>query len=142
MIWEQHPASNRYQREVFRAFFDEVINGKTAFLIIDKVSNKIIGSTKYYKYDLETSGIAIGYTFLAKQYWGGLYNKAVKKLLLDYAFEYVNNVFFHIGATNIRSQKGTMKLGAVKIYEYNSNQHGKATIQFEYLIEKKNWLGA
>jgi RimJ/RimL family protein N-acetyltransferase len=140
LIWEQHPASDRYQRDVFRVFFDEAILGKAAFLIVEKVTNKIIGSTRYYKYDKEASCIIIGFTFLARQYWGGVYNKAVKKLLLDYAFQHVNYVYFHVGATNIRSQQGTMRIGAVEAREFTSLQYGKPTLQFEYVIEKKNWL--
>ncbi|KAB2878593.1 GNAT family N-acetyltransferase [bacterium] len=104
LIWEQHPTSDRYKREVFQLYFDEAISGKTAFLIIDKSTNKVIGSTRYYDYKPENSSIAIGYTFLARPYWGGLYNKSSKKLLIDYAFQFVDKIYFHIGANNIRSQ--------------------------------------
>jgi RimJ/RimL family protein N-acetyltransferase len=139
LIWEQHPASDRYKKEVFQLYFDGAISGKTAFKIIDKLTNKIIGSTRYYDYMPENSSIAIGYTFLARQYWGGRYNKSSKKLIIDYAFQFVDKIYFHIGATNVRSQLATTRNGAIKIREFDSEQNGIKTTSFEYQIEKKNW---
>lgn len=140
LIWEQHPANDRYKRDVFRAFFDKALQEQTAFLIIDQNSQKIIGSTRYYKFNPEDSSIAIGYTFLARQYWGGFYNKLLKRLLLQYAFQYVDKVYLHIGATNIRSQIATQKIGAVKVGEFYTEVNGKELHQFEYVIEKNKWL--
>ena len=139
LIWEQHPTSNRYKKEIFKLYFDGAISGKTAFLIIDKSTNKIIGSTRYYDYKVENSSIAIGYTFLSRQYWGGLYNKSSKKLLINYAFQFVDKIYFHIGATNIRSQLATMKIGATKVGEVDFDYYGKKLLHFEYTISKKEW---
>jgi RimJ/RimL family protein N-acetyltransferase len=136
LIWEQHPTSDRYKKEVFRLYFDGAINGKTAFLIIEKSTNKIIGSTRYYDYRPGNQSIAIGYTFLARQYWGGIFNKSAKKLLLDYAFQYVEKIYFHVGATNIRSQAAIVKIGATKIGEVNFDYYGRKLLHFEYLIQK------
>jgi len=33
-------------------------------------------------------------------------------MMLDYAFNFVNNVFFDIGVNNIRSRKAVEKMGA------------------------------
>jgi RimJ/RimL family protein N-acetyltransferase len=30
--------------------------------------------------------VAIGYTFIARDHWGGHYNRALKTLMLDHAF--------------------------------------------------------
>ena len=139
LIWEQHPTKDRYKKEVFQLFFDGAITSHTAFLIIDKASNSIIGSTRYYDYKPENSSIAIGYTFLATTYWGGKYNKASKKLLLDYAFQFVDKVYFHIGATNTRSQIAVANIGAIKVNEVDFDYYGKKVLHFEYLIEKKDW---
>ncbi len=104
LIWEQHPVKDRHTKEGFQLFFDGAISGKTAFVIVDKKNNAIIGSTRYYDYKPDNSSIAIGYTFLAKEYWGGLFNKSTKKLLIEYAFKFVDNFYFHIGTSNMRSQ--------------------------------------
>jgi RimJ/RimL family protein N-acetyltransferase len=139
LIWEQHPSKDRYKREVFQLFFDSAVSSGTAFLITDKDSGKIIGSTRYYDYKPGHSSIAIGFTFLAREYWGGLYNKLAKKLLLDYAFQYVDNVYFHIGPDNIRSQRGTMKIGAKKVNEVYLDNNGQKQLHYEYRIQKKEW---
>jgi RimJ/RimL family protein N-acetyltransferase len=139
LIWEQHPTKDRYKREVFQLYFDGAILGNTSFKIIDKSTNKSIGSTRYYDYNPEKKSIAIGFTFLVRQYWGGLYNKSSKKLLIEYAFRFVDKVYFHIGGSNIRSQLAITKIGAVKVKEFESAINGKNIKYFEYLIEKKNW---
>ena len=139
LIWEQHPTSNRYKKEVFKLYFDGAISGKTAFLIIEKSTSKVIGSTRYYDYKAEDSSIAIGYTFLSRQYWGGLYNKSSKKLLIDYAFQFVDKIHFHIGGTNIRSQLATMRIGATKVGEVDFDYYGRKLLHFEYTISKKEW---
>lgn len=139
IIWQQHPTKDRYKKEVFQLFFDGAIKAKTAFLIIDKISDNVIGSTRYYDYKPESNSIAVGYTFLAKKYWGGLYNKACKSLMLDYAFQFIDNVYFHIGETNTRSQVAISNIGAVKVNEVDFDYYGKKLLHFEYLIEKKDW---
>ena len=140
LIWEQHPANDRYKLEVFKPYFAGAISGKSAFKIIDKSTNHIIGSTRYYDYKPENSSIAIGFTFLAKEYWGGTYNKSAKKLLIDYAFQFVDNIYFHIGVTNFRSQIAIKKVGAVKTNDINFENNGQSLPHFEYLIQKQNWI--
>ena len=139
LIWEQHPSKDRYKKEVFQLYFDGAIASKTAFLIVDELSDSIIGCTRYYDYKPDTSSIAIGYTFLARQYWGGLYNKATKKLLLDYAFQFVDKVYFHIGPDNIRSQLAIKKIGAVKVNEVEIDHYGQNQLHYEYLLQKQEW---
>ncbi len=139
LIWEQHPAKDRYKKEIFQLFFDGAVLGKTAFLIVEKKTGNIIGSTRYYDYMPDNSSIAIGYTFLAKDYWGGQFNKSTKKILLEYAFKFVDKVYFHIGTTNIRSQLAIKKIGAKKLGEMNFENNGQQLPHYEYLIEKENW---
>ncbi|MEM0578742.1 GNAT family N-acetyltransferase [Flavobacterium polysaccharolyticum] len=139
LIWEQHPTHDRYKKEVFQLYFEGAIEGKTAFLIMDKLTDKIIGSTRYYDYNPQNSSIAIGYTFLSRQYWGGAYNKSAKRLLIEYAFQYVDKIYFHIGSANIRSQLATIKIGASKIDEVDFDHYGEKILHFEYQISKKEW---
>ena len=140
LIWEQHPTKDRYKKEVFQLFFDGAVASKTAFLIIDTGTNKLIGSSRYYDYRPEQSSIAIGYTFLNRDYWGGTYNKSSKKILLNYAFQYVDKVYFHIGATNGRSQKAILNIGAHKIGEVDFDHYGQKVLHYEYVILKKDWI--
>lgn len=141
LIWEQHPNKDRYKRAVFQNFFEGAIQSKGAFKIIDNASGEVIGSSRFYDYDEANKSVLIGYTFYGRRYWGSNYNPPVKKLMLDYAFQFVNTVYFHIGAENIRSQKAIERLGAVKVRKIEVAYHGEPEkLNFEYRIEKHNWI--
>ena len=114
LIWEQHPESDRCKENVFKAFFSEALESGGAFVIIDKKNQQIIGSTRFFGYDPEKSEIEIGWTFLARSYWGGRYNREMKQLMLAHAFNFVENVVFYVGQNNIRSQRATEKVGGIK----------------------------
>jgi RimJ/RimL family protein N-acetyltransferase len=140
-IWEQHPSHDRYKRDVFQQFFDSAIAGKAAFAVIDMETEKIIGSSRYYEYNAETRSVAIGYTFLARAYWGGRYNYSLKKLMLDYAFEFVETVIFHIGEHNLRSQIATQRFGAKKLDRVEEKPYGTLPVRnFVYELKKEDWL--
>ncbi len=136
LIWNQHPNNDRYKKEVFVLFFEDAISCHTAFKIIDKKTGLIIGSTRYYNFSAEENQIAIGYTFLARKYWGGKYNYHMKKLLVNYALNYVNQIVFHISSTNFRSQYAIEKLGALKHREFLMDSNGKITTHLEYILKK------
>jgi N-acetyltransferase len=114
LIWEQHPESDRYKEDVFKVFFKDALESGGAFVVIDTKSKRIIGSTRFHGYDPEKSEVEIGWTFLAKKYWGGRYNREMKQLMLAHAFQFVENVVFYVGENNVRSQKATEKIGAIK----------------------------
>ncbi len=115
LIWEQHPENDRYKEDVFKVFFREALDSDGAFVVVEKKNRQIIGSTRFYGYDQAKSEIEIGWTFLARRYWGGQYNREMKELLLDHAFKFVENVVFYIGQKNFRSQKAMEKIGAIKL---------------------------
>ncbi|MEL6988554.1 MAG: GNAT family N-acetyltransferase [Bacteroidota bacterium] len=115
LIWEQHPCSDRYQQEKFRIFFEDSIESKGAFVIIDKSNSSIIGSTRFKKIKRATNAIEIGWTFLARDKWGGVYNRTAKKLMIDYALEHLDYVVFYVDKNNQRSIRAVQKLGAVLI---------------------------
>jgi RimJ/RimL family protein N-acetyltransferase len=135
LIWEQNPAKDRYTREGFKTYFDIIIT-KGSFLILDKQTNEIMGTTSFYDYNPEKSSVGIGYTFITRKYWGGPYNNANKKLMIDYAFQHVNSVLFHVGSENFRSQKAVLKLGAEKINDMMFTVNGVDVPYFEYELCK------
>ena len=114
LIWEQHPESDRYKENVFRVFFKEALESGGAFVVIDNKNQQMIGSTRFYGYDSEKSEIEIGWTFLARKYWGGCYNREMKELMLTHAFKFVESVVFFVGEQNVRSQKAMEKIGAIR----------------------------
>ena len=115
LIWEQHPERERYKEDVFKVFFREALDSDGAFVVVEKKNRQIIGSTRFYGYDPVKSEIEIGWTFLARRYWGGRYNREMKRLLLNHAFKFVESVVFFVGEKNIRSQKAMERIGAIKL---------------------------
>jgi RimJ/RimL family protein N-acetyltransferase len=114
LIWEQHPSNDRYKEDVFRRFFEDGLESGGALVAIDRKDGRIIGSSRYNGYDEASSEIEIGWTFLARSHWGGVYNREMKKLMLRHAFQFVKSVIFLIGPQNIRSQKAMEKIGGVR----------------------------
>jgi len=114
LIWEQHPASDRYREEVFREFFRKAMESRGALTAIDSKDGRVIGSSRFFGYDPANSEIEIGWTFLARSHWGGVYNGEMKRLMLQHAFQFVENVVFLVGQENFRSQKALEKIGAVR----------------------------
>jgi RimJ/RimL family protein N-acetyltransferase len=115
LIWEQHPDSDRFQEDVFREFFRVAMTSGGAVVAIDVKDGRIIGSSRYHGYDEGKSEVEIGWTFLARSHWGGVYNGEMKRLMLDHAFRFVRSVIFVVGPKNWRSQKAVEKIGGVRI---------------------------
>jgi len=140
LVWEQHPNKDRYKREVFGNFFEGAMKSKGAFLVMENATGKVIGSSRFYDFDAEQRTVCIGYTFLGRDYWGTTYNRALKTLMLDHAFQFTDTIYFHIGAANTRSQKAIEKLGAVKTDEKEIEYYGESSkLNYIYCIEKKSW---
>ena len=115
LIWEQHPSNDRYKEEVFREFFREAMESGGALVALDSRDGRIIGSSRFHAYDEEKSEIEIGWTFLARSYWGGVYNGEMKQLMLRHAFRFVKSVVFLVGPHNLRSQKALENIGGVRV---------------------------
>lgn len=138
-IWKQHPNKNRYQKDDFKVFFEGAMISQGAFLILEKQSGDIAGSTRYYGYDEDENSIFIGYTFYATRFWGKL-NAGVKTLMLNYIFKEVDLVKFHVGKDNFRSRKAMEKLGAKLMGEVPVAYFGEDTkVNVEYWIKKEDW---
>ncbi|NIT60694.1 MAG: GNAT family N-acetyltransferase [Aliifodinibius sp.] len=113
LIWEQHPVQNRYRKAVFEDFFRDSLASGGALIAVDTKLNKVIGSSRFHGYDRDKSEIEIGWTFLARSHWGGVYNREMKQLMLRHAFKFVDRIVFLVGLQNIRSQRAVEKIGAV-----------------------------
>ena len=136
-IWEQHPEPDRYKEDVFISFFKEAVESGGAFVIIDRKTEQIIGSTRFYGYDPKQSEIEIGWTFLTRKYWGGRYNAEMKRLLLNHAFKFVESVVFFVGKDNVRSQKAMEKVGASKVGTATRTYGNRPPAQnVKYVIKK------
>jgi RimJ/RimL family protein N-acetyltransferase len=128
LIWAVHPARDRYTEPVFREFFREALDSGGALVAIDRATGQIIGSSRYNWADLKVGPyddlkvgpyddhgdeLEIGWSFLARAYWGGVYNREMKRLMLEYAFQFVDRVIFVVGVDNVRSRKAMLNIGGV-----------------------------
>jgi len=137
LLWEQHPARDRYQAPVFRKLFAESLVSGGALVAVDNETGEIIGSSRYHGYNPEAREIEIGWSYLARAYWGGVYNREMKKLMLDHAFRFVDSVIFVIGVDNLRSQKAIEKFPSVREPELRTNATGSASCV--YRITASAW---
>lgn len=134
LIWEQHPEPNRYQEATFRAFFEEALASGGALVALDRANGQIIGSSRYHGYDAERSVVEIGWTFLARAYWGGRYNGEMKRFMVEHAFRSVKRVIFIIGPENRRSQRAVEKIGGIRAGT-TIDAHGRERVVYELTPE-------
>lgn len=139
--WAGHPAKDRYEKEVFRKYFDFLFSSGGTLIIEDRNSDRTIGCSRYYVSPDVPDMISIGFTFIDSDYWGGKINREIKSLMLEHAFKSFDEVWFHIDPTNIRSQKATAKLGAECIADRQLNLAGNPADWKCWRLRKEDWEG-
>jgi len=136
LIWAQHQSTTRYQEPVFRQWFNDALTAKSVLIVIDRHSGKIVGSSRYYEFNEEKREVAIGYTFLSREKWGGSANKELKQLMLEHAFQWVDTVWFHVSGQNIRSQRAMEKIGGQLSHKSTTPLNGGTQEKLFYKVER------
>lgn len=136
LIWEQHPEPDRHREERFRVYFEDALKSGGALIAYDRKDGRVIGASRYHGYDPARSEIEIGWTFLARPYWGGRHNGEMKRLMLDHAFRFVDRVVFLIGEDNRRSRRAVEKIGAACI---GTRIDWKGQERVVYAIDADSW---
>ncbi|WP_343589228.1 GNAT family protein [Flavobacterium sp.] len=113
------------------------------FLIIDKATGKVAGSTRYGYLNHASQKCEIGWTWYGKEFQGTGLNQACKFELLNFGFEQIQfrRIQFSADLENKRSQKAIEKLGAVKegIFRNNyvdSEGKSKDDVYFSIILEE------
>lgn len=114
------------------------------FLIIDKLTNKIAGSTRYGYLNTASEKCEIGWTWIGKEFQGTGLNKACKYELLNFGFENIGfrRIQFSADQENLRSQKAIEKLGAKKEGIFRNNYiatNGESRNDVYFSIIKEDW---
>ncbi len=119
-IWS-HMSTTIEKREDVNSFVENALKAKNEktefpFVIVDKQSGDIIGSTRFMDIDDKHQRLEIGYTWLTPAYWRTAINTNCKYLLLRYSFEHLHlqRVQIKTDHDNIRSQKAIERIGATK----------------------------
>jgi N-acetyltransferase len=99
---------------VEKALRGQVEGRMSPWVVREKGSGDIVGTTRYYDITPDPYRVAIGYTWYAKRWQRSHLNTACKHLLLDNAFQNLGVVAveFHTDAYNQDSQKAIERLGA------------------------------
>jgi RimJ/RimL family protein N-acetyltransferase len=141
-IWALHPASDRWQEPVFRAYFEDGLKSGGALVAVDEASGSLIGWSRYSAEFVEPGEVEIGWTFLARSYWGGAYNGEMKRLMLAHAFRFVDRVVLRIGETNARSRRAAEKIGAKLQDGRRGTEPMPGVIHLFYAVEKTDFTKA
>lgn len=129
-IWAVHPAHDRWQEPVFRAFFDEGLAHGGALAIVLRESGAIIGSSRYGEPQQDyPDEIEIGWSFLARRFWGGGYNAEFKRLMIAHALEHYTSVIFQVGEDNVVSRKAMANIGGVLTDRVASHERGGVMVR-------------
>lgn len=133
----------------FDNYIKNTLNQKAAgicypFLIIDKATNKVAGSTRYGYLNPVSQKCEIGWTWYGKEFHGTGLNKACKFELLNFGFENIQfkRIQFSADLENGKSQKAIEKLGAVKEGLFRNNyidSEGKSKDDVYYSIISEQW---
>ena len=117
-----------------------------AFATIDKVTNRIAGSTRFMKANLPNKRIEIGFTFLGKSWQRTRINTEAKLLMLTHAFEVLdlNRVELLTDYLNNTSRQAIMRLGAKEegtLRNHMVMPDGRVRDSVLYSIIKNEWPG-
>jgi len=123
LIWEQHPARDRWQAAECRAWFEGAL-AEGALAVIDKENGELIGSSRFQTLDLGQEGAIIGSTFLIRSRWGGSANWDMKRLMLGHSLAAKPSAWFLVGEDNWRSRRAMEKIGGNLIEQTYVYEHG------------------
>jgi len=119
-VWVNYPIQvqtlEEMEKFVRKAIDYRIREESFPFVVFDKETNEIVGTTRYLRISKENNNLNIGSTLYSPKVWRTRVNTETKYLLLKYAFENleVSRVEIITTTTNIRSQKAIERLGAVR----------------------------
>jgi RimJ/RimL family protein N-acetyltransferase len=115
-----------------------------AFVVYDKIQQKIAGSTRFYDINLNDKSLQLGFTWYGKAFQGTGMNKQCKLLLLDFAFNFMQmeRVEFRADNQNKRSIAPMKRIGCVEEGVLRSNfikPNGERRSSIVLSILKSEW---
>lgn len=148
-IWEFMGMSINNEQG-FKNYISKTIKDKNnglcyPFLVIDKLTNKVVGSTRYGNINTANQKCEIGWTWYGTEFQGTGINKACKYELLKYGFEKIGfrRIQFSADKDNLRSLKAIENLGAKKEGVFRNNYiapNGESRTDVYFSIIKNEWI--
>lgn len=133
-----------YKNYVANTISDKNKGNCHPFLIIDKATDQVAGSTRYGYLNEASEKCEIGWTWYGTGFQGTGLNKACKYELLKFGFEDIGfrRIQFSADQENIRSQRAIEKLGATKEGIFRNNYidaDGRSRNDVYYSIIQEEW---
>lgn len=136
--------------ENLKIYIETALNGRKEensypFLVFDKKTKKIAGSTRFYDFQKNHSTVQLGYTWYGKNFQGTGINKECKLLMLEFAFENLDldRVEFRADAKNARSIAAMKSIGCTEegILRNNCQAPNGRRDSIILSILKDEWFG-
>lgn len=115
----QYSPNPIYNADLLEKYIHDALDSKAnrtryPFVIIDKLSNTIVGSTSFCNISNYDKRLEIGYTWLGNAYQKTGINRHCKYLMLDYCFNVLNfeRVEFKTDERNEKSRHALLGIGA------------------------------
>jgi N-acetyltransferase len=147
-IWTHMSVNLKTYEDVIKYVNDGLEKAKKGtdfpFVIIEKRTSHIVGSTSYMDISIVHKRLEIGSTWLTPAVWRSAVNTNCKFLLLQYGFEQfgMNRIQIKTGHENIQSQKAIERLGAVKegiLRNHMIRKEGTIRHTVMYSITNEEW---
>ncbi|QUM76253.1 GNAT family N-acetyltransferase [Moritella sp. 24] len=108
------PSGETIDEYIEKALNDHALGKALPFVVVDNMTNEIIGSTRLCEISAENDRVEIGYTWYAQRYQKTGVNTECKYLLLQHAFESLNVIAaeFRTHWHNHVSRAAIARLGA------------------------------
>ncbi|MGR3542518.1 MAG: GNAT family N-acetyltransferase [Hasllibacter sp.] len=140
LIWEQHPSKERGTPAGARTYADWLAAIGGTMIARRRGSGEVAGASRYYRTeDLPPGAWAIGFTVLVRDLWGGTANREMKALMLPPLFAVSDEVWFHIAPGNLRSQRATAKLGAVRREDAMVDHYAGKHLSQRWVLHRTDW---
>lgn len=117
-IWKWIPYRVATEQEmrayIVNALREETEGKSLPFVTVERVSGKVIGSTRYMNIDVANRRVEIGSTWIAGPWQRTAVNTEAKYLMLGHAFETLGciRVELKTDALNTRSRNAILRIGA------------------------------
>lgn len=149
-LWElwftSVPSAKTIDQYLAKAFRDQEKGIALPFVVVDKNTCEIIGSTRFCNALPEHKRVEIGFTWYAKKSQRTGVNTECKYLLLKHAFEVLDciAVEFRTNWHNLRSRAAISRLGAkqdgiLRNHQMNADGSYRDTVVFS--ITNQEWTG-
>jgi len=135
---------NDFEKYLMNTMTDKLNGICYPFLIIDKKSDRVAGSTRYGYLNPASQKCEIGWTWYGTEFQGTGLNKACKYELLNFGFDKIGfrRIQFSADQENLRSQRAIEKLGAKKEGVFRNNyidSNGSSKNDVYFSIIREEW---